>query len=824
MLKLIASLGKKEKERRFFEQPQQTQQQASVHRSASSASKPESTAPSLRSASTQENVQSVGQVTTNPASVPYPQFNPSPAQLHTIQPENIPPSAEQNQPPQQPQQAPQPQNQTATENNNMANIGHEFMDGGMHGLGMGRTPLLPSIPPMGPMGQVPGGMMGPSGAGVPGMGMLGHSGGIPPMGGPGSMMDQPGVGMMSEAHGGVGSMAGMGQAGLGPLGMGPSPGMPPMNNLGGMGVMDAGGGLGSMGGAARMFPMAQGGMTSMGDSGGIPPMGQGIPGPSQGGMFPLGGARGFPGMGQSGMGAMNPGGGMLGQASAIPPMHMMGYGPLPANELFDQMGSPSTPRAGSMPPPPPHPMTPKMMPAGMGGQFPHPPPHLPPLHPVRPPLSRTNSTSSARTMPDHPGAPFDPFMRMEGSPGFEPPDGMFMGGGSPLFNEHMKPHTVPMMPMHRRRPHRLQRSMSHHEIPPPPPHLFMPPPHHGPFMPGGVSGGDGELENAGKDMPATSSPFFPPGFMPPPPPMPFPHPFMYGPHPPYSGMPRPEPDESEGGRGKASSLQREGSRKSSRIVDDKSDRATGDKRSSMPPLRPRASSMRYSTGGPSPSSAPITSQPAYFSPSPNTGPDAAGDEVRSDDEIEVLRKQLSDLQVERDEFYKQESEHRKREQKILQKLARGQEELQRVLSKRGLHSTSAGRDRREDYYPPIRRSRSFHRYYNPPSLRDYYRDELDDDEEFYPGDYYYDRDVYAMPSPSQRQRYARASRQESNASSSEAEEKEPTPKNGEEALKREGEMAARKQKEADPVQQDTSAADAAKDYSRQRHRRRQSWY
>ncbi|KAL1916234.1 uncharacterized protein VTP21DRAFT_5851 [Calcarisporiella thermophila] len=129
-------------------------------------------------------------------------------------------------------------------------------------------------------------------------------------------------------------------------------------------------------------------------------------------------------------------------------------------------------------------------------------------------------------------------------------------------------------------------------------------------------------------------------------------------------------------------------------------------------------------------------------------------------ELENLRKQLNDLRLKRDEFYRREVEHRKREQKILEQLARGQQQLEQALIDRGLlRDKERGRERvreRErsrrswgpeyDYYgdeyedldgrsfptyisshgyrpahpPSRRRSQSLHRHYFDPRADDFY--------------------------------------------------------------------------------------------------------
>ncbi|KAL1917903.1 uncharacterized protein VTP21DRAFT_3737 [Calcarisporiella thermophila] len=79
-------------------------------------------------------------------------------------------------------------------------------------------------------------------------------------------------------------------------------------------------------------------------------------------------------------------------------------------------------------------------------------------------------------------------------------------------------------------------------------------------------------------------------------------------------------------------------------------------------------------------------QPQYPAATPpaTTSTTASTRSETSDIELEELRRQIIELQIERDEFYRQEKEHRQREHKILEKLARGQVFLQRILAEQGL--------------------------------------------------------------------------------------------------------------------------------------------
>ncbi|KAL1925279.1 uncharacterized protein VTP21DRAFT_162 [Calcarisporiella thermophila] len=68
---------------------------------------------------------------------------------------------------------------------------------------------------------------------------------------------------------------------------------------------------------------------------------------------------------------------------------------------------------------------------------------------------------------------------------------------------------------------------------------------------------------------------------------------------------------------------------------------------------------------------------------------AESDNSTVDYGVDTLKRQLQAMQMQRDEFYKREIEHRRRDQQILEQLARGQEKLERVLAKKGFLSSFA---------------------------------------------------------------------------------------------------------------------------------------
>ncbi|KAL1924168.1 uncharacterized protein VTP21DRAFT_7203 [Calcarisporiella thermophila] len=74
------------------------------------------------------------------------------------------------------------------------------------------------------------------------------------------------------------------------------------------------------------------------------------------------------------------------------------------------------------------------------------------------------------------------------------------------------------------------------------------------------------------------------------------------------------------------------------------------------------------------------------SPADNTQPWSASKSHHMKDELaQLLRMQIKLLKLQREEFFTQELQHRRREREILEQLARGQEAINRVLIKRGAY-------------------------------------------------------------------------------------------------------------------------------------------